>query len=402
MIKNYWILWKQGVKILLSVVFIFALAACNLPAVVALPEITSVVVENNCSIRINYIDHVKDTKATVFLKRQVNNSASEPIKVAAPHAEQAASFLDEGLPAGEYSYRVGYSDADASYYSQQYSAPVTLDAACGTEPLVDMPFNPIIVRVDVGGIGGCTAQITAKVFADGTEGVRFYRSTSGAEYIKIADLSFVEWFGGPPTGFVFSTNTYSDLNLQKGTYTYKMSAYNANGEAFSDPSADVLISETNCDPKLENIPTVVPIVAMTSTPTLLPAPEPKTCIWEAAVNVFVRKGPGASLYPDITGVVTGTQFPIVGQSEDGQFWVVEVEPGLNGYVPKAEKYSRTTGDCSNAPTTQDPPLPPTTVPTLARPTRVVPQCNDGIDNDGDGNIDMQDRGCTGLDDDSEN
>jgi hypothetical protein len=402
MIKNYWILWKRG-GIFLSVAFIFALAACNLPAAVALPEITSVVMEKNCSIRINYIDHVKDAGATVFLKRQVNNSPSEPIKMAVPHAEQAASFLDEGLPAGEYSYRVGYFDADGSYYSQQYSAPVTLDAACGMEPLVGMPFNPIIIRVDVGGIGGCTAQITAKVFADGTDGVRFYRSTSsGAEYIEIADLSFVEWFGGPPTGFVFSTDTYSDPNLQKGTYTYKISAYNANGEAFSDPSADVLISETNCDPTLENIPTVVPVVAVTSTPTLLPDPEPKTCIWEAAVNVFVRKGPGASLYPAITGVVGGTQFPIVGQSEDGRFWVVEVEPGLNGYVSKAEKYSRTSGDCSNTPTLQDPALPPTAIPTPTLAPREIPQCNDGIDNDSDGNIDMRDRECTNLDDKSEN
>lgn len=397
MIKDYWIFLKRWTGMLFCLALIFALTSCNLPSKVVTPEIISAVVENNCNIRIDYVDHVKDVNAVVFLKRQVGNASSDPIKVADPHGEQTASFLDEALPAGVYSYRVGYFDANGSYYSQQYSAPVTLDAICGTTPLVSMPLNPIITRADVGGIDSCTAQITAKVFTDRTDGVRIYRSNSGAEYLEIDDLSPAEWFGDPPTGFIFSVKTYADPNLLKGTYLYKISAYNVNGESFSDPSAEVLIPETNCAPKLENVPTIASLLSVTPTAVALPEPKPEPCIWEAVVNVFVREGPSASLYPDITGVVKGTQFPIVGQSGDGQFWVVEVKAGLNGYVPKAEKFSRTSGDCSNAPTIQDPPLPPTAVP-----TPVIAQCGDGIDNDGDGNVDMRDRGCTGLDDNSEN
>lgn len=401
MMKDYWILLKRWMRILFSLTFIFALTACNLPTNTT-PEITSVAVENNCSIRINYIDHVKDADAVVFLKRQVGETPSEQIKFATPQGEQASSFLDEGLPAGVYSYRIGYFDSDAANYSEDYSAPVTLDANCGTDPLAEMPFNPIIIQVSVGGVGGCTVQITAKVFASRTDGVRIYRSDSGAEYLAIDDLSLDEWAGGPYNGYLYSTNSYSDLQLSGGTYRYKMSAYNANGESFSEPSEEVVVSEADCSPALNGIPTVASMVVVTSTPTRLPDPEPEPCIWEAAVNIFVREGPNVGLYPAITDVVAGTRFPIVGQSEDGQFWVVEVEPGRNGYVSKAEKYSRTSGNCDNPSSLQDPALPPTLVPTVTAVPKVVPQCSDGIDNDGDRNIDMQDRGCTGLDDNSEN
>jgi len=388
------------IRLLLNIFFIFILNACNLPSGKATPEITSVVVENNCNIRINYIDHENDPNSVVFLKRKVGGASSEQIKMTNPHGEQAASFLDEGLPSGEYSYRIGYFDSNATIYSDEYSAHVTLGTNCGTDPLVAMPYNPIITQVDVGGIGGCAVQITAKVFGNRTDGVRIYRSDSGAEYLKIDDLTLDEWAGGPYNGYLYSTNSYTDFQLSEGVYLYKMSAYNANGEAFSDPSEEVIISETICKPTLGGIPTVDPMLIVTSTPTMLSNPEPESCIWEAVVNIFVRKGPSASLYSDITGVVAGTQYPVVGQSEDGQFWVVEVKPGLDGYVPKAEKYSRTNGDCSNPPIVQDPPLPSTEVP-IEKP-KEFPQCNDGIDNDGDGNADMRDRQCLSLDDNSEN
>lgn len=400
MMKDYWMSIKLCTRMLFCLAFIFALTACNLPTNTT-PDITSVVVENNCNIRINYIDHVKDADSVVFLKRQIGEASSEQIKFANPHGEQASSFLDEGLPSGVYSYRIGYFDSDATYYSEDYSEPITIDADCGTSPLVDMPFNPIIIQVGVGGVGGCDVQITAKVFGSKTDGVRIYRSDSGAEYLEIDDLSLDEWAGGPYNGYLYSTNSYSDFQLSEGAYRYKISAYNSNGESFSEPSDEVIVPET-CSPILDGIPTVESLVVVTATPTKVPDPEPEPCVWEAVVNVFVREGPGVSLYPAITGVVTGTKFPIVGQSEDGQFWVVEVEPGVNGYVSKAEKYSRTSGNCGNPPSLQDPALPPTLVPTVTAVPKEIPQCSDGIDNDGDGNIDMRDRGCTGLDDNSEN
>jgi uncharacterized protein YraI len=131
-------------------------------------------------------------------------------------------------------------------------------------------------------------------------------------------------------------------------------------------------------------------------------PEAQACMWTATVNVFVREGPGASIYPEITAVENGTVLPVIGQSQDGQFWVVQVE-GQSGYVPKAERYGQTSGNCDVPPLT-DPATPvPTNVPV------VLPQCSDGFDNDGDGRVDygtnvaagVNDRECTSPEDNDE-
>lgn len=410
---------KHGAAYLLGAVIMLTAAACNMPTsstavpintsvpkIRDLPELTSAVVENKCNIRINYIDHVKNPDMMIVLDRMVNKkNMLWEIQWKAAQGEKPASFLDEGLPGGEYTYMVHYSD-HGGWYSPNPSETIVLDAAtCGSGPVGDIPapFSPVITKVEVVGTPFCTVQISSYFHLHYEKGVRIYRSTSGAEYEKIADFSVEDWVSRLPLTFDDPSHrigTYDDTDLQKGTYRYKMSAYNETGETFSEPSAEVLVPEKGCNPKLDSLPTVASLDVVTSTPTLVPAPEPKACIWEAAINVFVRTGPGASLYPDITGVVAGTQFPIVGQSEDGQFWVVAVKPGLNGYVPKAEKFSRTSGDCGNPPTLQDPPAPPTVTPTTK--PHEVPQCNDGIDNDGDGGIDMRDRQCTNLDDNSEN
>jgi len=83
----------------------------------------------------------------------------------------------------------------------------------------------------------------------------------------------------------------------------------------------------------------------------------EACVWQAATNVFLRKGPDVAVYDRLVDVEAGKGFPIIGQSEDGKFWAVEVEPGVTGYITKSEKYSRTNGDCSNVPTLKDPPPP---------------------------------------------
>jgi hypothetical protein len=112
-----------------------------------------------------------------------------------------------------------------------------------------------------------------------------------------------------------------------------------------------------------------------------PAAEP--CIWTAAVNVFVRTGPGSSIYPEITAVEAGTMLPVVGQSEDQQFWAVQLGNGQVGYVPKAERFGLVSGEC-NPPVLPDPATPVPTEP----PPPDAPQCSDGLDNDGDGRIDF--------------
>jgi hypothetical protein len=81
------------------------------------------------------------------------------------------------------------------------------------------------------------------------------------------------------------------------------------------------------------------------------------CNWQAAENVFLRKGPDVGIYDRLIDVKSGATLPIVGQSEDGKFWAVEVSPGVIGYITKAEQFSRTNGDCSSVPTLKDPPPP---------------------------------------------
>jgi hypothetical protein len=130
-----------------------------------------------------------------------------------------------------------------------------------------------------------------------------------------------------------------------------------------------------------------------------------SCTWTAAVNVFVREGPGASIYPEITAVEAGTTLPVVGQSQELQFWVVQIS-GETGYVPKAERFGKADGNC-DLPILADPATP---VPTATlQPEPTAPQCSDGIDNDGDGRTDfvagavgtLGDRQCRSADDNDE-
>jgi hypothetical protein len=168
-----------------------------------------------------------------------------------------------------------------------------------------------------------------------------------------------------------------------GTYLLEVRAANGNGEYGPSAFARIQVGD----------------IAEIETPTLVA----QACIWTAAVNVFVREGPGASIYPEITAVESGKTFPVVGQSQDQQFWAIEVQPGSRGYVPKAERFGSVTGGC-DLPLLPDPPTP---VPT-AEP-EILPQCRDGIDNDGDGRTDypatvgagIGDRECTGPNDNDE-
>jgi hypothetical protein len=135
------------------------------------------------------------------------------------------------------------------------------------------------------------------------------------------------------------------------------------------------------------------------TPT--PTPAAQACIWTAAVNIFVLQGPGTSFYPDIGEALAGETLPVVGQSQDGNFWAVQLPSGLTGYVPKAERFGQAGGDC-DVRTLFDPPRPTAT----PRPL----QCSDGLDNDGDGKVDYAppsglgssaDPQCRTADDDDE-
>ena len=57
-----------------------------------------------------------------------------------------------------------------------------------------------------------------------------------------------------------------------------------------------------------------------ATATSTPTPEPaQACIWTAALNVFVREGPGASNYPVVDDMLAGESAPVVGESLDAEF-----------------------------------------------------------------------------------
>jgi hypothetical protein len=112
-----------------------------------------------------------------------------------------------------------------------------------------------------------------------------------------------------------------------------------------------------CNPVMKFMPTVD--VLDFPTPQKLSA---ETCNWVAAVNVYLRKGPDAAVYDRLVLVSAGQGFPIVGQSQDGLYWAVQVGPGVVGYITKSETYSLTNGDCSIVPPLKDP-VPPVVAPT---------------------------------------
>ncbi len=188
---------------------------------------------------------------------------------------------------------------------------------------------------------------------------------------------------GDQVGQTIAHISHNWLPPAPGTYLLEVRAANTNGEYGPSAFAQIHVGD----------------IAEVETPTLAA----QACTWTAAVNVFVREGPGASIYPELTAVEAGKTFPVVGQSQDQQFWAIEVQPQSIGYVPKAERFGGVTGGC-DLPLLPDPATPvPTAVPV------VPPQCSDGFDNDGDGRIDysanvaagVSDRECTSPSDNDE-
>jgi len=114
------------------------------------------------------------------------------------------------------------------------------------------------------------------------------------------------------------------------------------------PKCDVGAFEYNGPP--------APLVAGTETST--PTPPPQVCTFTAAVNVFCRSGPGASLYPDVDSFTAGQSAQVVGQSPDGVFVYVE-GPNVSGVctVPAAARFGTLNGDCGKLPVFT-PPAPP--------------------------------------------
>ncbi len=346
------------------------------------PEIVDQKVEGNCGARVWWVDNALNEDGVRFYRRIVGQPNFVAIQITGPHAGIPGSFDEGNLPLGTYEYRVGVFNEYGTSYSNISDQIVIDDDVCGDEPLPVLPLNPVITALERVKGEACTIRVYFNDNSTDEDGIRIYRSEWNDPDVLLADL--------PPNNG--PTGSYDDTNVPPGHYTYQVSAYNANGEAFSQLSDEIEITEEACGQSNLN----VGVVAVTT-----PALQVQACTWKAVLNVFVRKGPGASLYPEITAVETGAELPVIGQSEDEQFWAVELQPGVIGYVPKAEKFGLATGDCS-VPILNDPEASAPSSPGEEEPEPAgTPQCSDGVDNDGDRVIDMRDRGCSSPNDTSE-
>ncbi len=95
-----------------------------------------------------------------------------------------------------------------------------------------------------------------------------------------------------------------------------------------------------------------PLIAATETPTA------RACTFTAAINLFCRSGPGASLYPDVDSFTAGQSAVVVGESPDGVF-VYVVGPNISGVctVPSTARFGWLNGDCEKLPVFTPPALP---------------------------------------------
>ncbi len=370
------------------------------------PEITGQAVEEPCGAQITYMDHAPDP-SVVFLSRSADGTHFEDIKVAKQKGEENTSFVDEGnLPVGTYYYRVGYFNPSEARYSEVSGPVIITDEACGTGSLVTKPINPILMHVIVE--NNCDVVIWSVAYAEDYDGYRIYRSSPEKNEAIIAELTKQE--------FENTAGDFHDLGLPPGVYQYRVSVYNEQGESFSELSEEVVISPDACPipfapPVDDNSPAPInTLVVSTKLPSLVvviptatSAPKLQACTWEALINVFLRKGPNIELFDKAAAIEHGTQLQVVGESEFGNFWIVEFQPGKQAYVSKSETVGKTTGDCGGVPMIKDP-APPVrqATPTKSKSDTdgaVIPECSDGIDNDNDGWADMRDlAGCSSPND----
>lgn len=356
------------------------------------PEIVDQKVEGGCGARVWWVDNELNEDGVRFYRRVVGQPNFAAIQITGPHAGIPGSFDDGNLPVGTYEYRVGVFNEYGTSFSNISEQIDIVNAVCGDEPLPIKPLNPVITALERVKDQTCTVRVYFDDNSTDEDGIRVYRSEWNDPDVLLADL--------PPNNG--PTGSYDDTNIPPGHYTYQVSAYNANGESFSQLSDEIEVTEEACGQANLNPGVVLVITPNISLVTVTPTPVAQACIWKAVLNVFVRTGPGASIYPEITAVESGTELPVVGQSEDEQFWAVELNPEMIGYVSKAEKFGQAIGDC-NVPVLSDPEVPEISPgsPTQPGAGNPVPQCRDGVDNDGDRLVDMRDRECSSPEDTSE-
>jgi hypothetical protein len=334
-------------KLILGGLFTLGLSAAAAGVVYILyikpvaPIYLQVGIMNKCEPIIHFWDDSLNEDEFRVYRRKLGASAFTLIHIlpASPGKGKWVSYGDSPLPLGTYEYKVSAYNQFGETYSDIQQGTV-VDSYCANIPAIidpsTLPMNPIIVSLSI--INDCNVRISYRDNSTNEQGFKIVRFTTNNGTAIIATL-------GPHAGI---PATYDDkTKLPIGWYGYRIIAYNQKGNMVSN---DKEIEVTSvCNPAMKSLPTQAPLVL----PTLKKL-STETCNWEAAANVFLRKGPDVALFERLVDVQTGKTFPIVGQSEDGQFWAVEVEPGVIGYITKSEKYSRTNGDCSDVPTLTDP------------------------------------------------
>jgi hypothetical protein len=123
--------------------------------------------------------------------------------------------------------------------------------------------------------------------------------------------------------------------------------------------------------------TAAPLVGatqtLTPTATLTPTSPSRTCIFTAALNLFCRSGPGASLYPDLDSFTAGQTAEVVASSPDGNFVYVNA-PNVDGVcvVPINSRFGELEGDCDGL-VVYTPPAPEFDVPEPEQPGQPQPE-----------------------------
>ncbi|MBL8078516.1 MAG: hypothetical protein JNM55_11180 [Anaerolineales bacterium] len=352
------------------------------------PEIVDEDLDGSCGVRIFWVDNELNEDGVYFYRRVVGEPNFTAIDARPPHPGVPGSFDDDNLPMGTYEYKVSVFNEYHETFSNVSAQMIIDEDVCGDEPIVIKPLNPVITSLERVKGDTCTIRVYFNDNSTDEDGIRIYRSEWNDPDVLLAEL--------PPNNG--PTGSYDDTNIPPGHYTYRVSVFNENGESFSTISDEIEMTEEACGS--DNILVLTPNPSLISTPAI----QAQACVWKAAVNVFLRKGPDVGAFDRLVDVEAGKSFPVVGQSEDGQFWAVEVEPGVIGYISKSEKFSIVDGDCLNISVLTDPEpavVEPVATKKPGDDTPSTPQCSDGIDNDGDRIVDMRDRGCSSPDDTSE-
>jgi hypothetical protein len=363
---------------------------------------------NNCSPIISFYDRSVNEDDFRVYRRKSGAATFALIQILPPSVGKAKQIVIADpmpLPLGTYEYKVsaynGYSEAFSEIKSVTVDWPDCKNIAAVTTPNL---LNPIILNLSL--VNNCYVQISYRDNSTNELGLRIYRAKQYENNVNFYEKEILVATVGPHAGI---PGTYDDKSkLTTGTYRYRMSAYNASGEAFGN-FVSIQIDPI-CNPIMQFLP---PTAAPTAMLVMTAEPTVEACIWEAVSNVFLRKGPDVGLFDRLIDKQSGDILPIIGQSEDGTFWAVEVSPGVTGYITKSEKYSHTKGGCDTVPTLTDP-APPEVAPAPTKkpgaqegsdgPT--ISQCSDGVDNDGDSLVDYNpfgsgDPDCGSVNDTSE-